>query len=82
MIILRNRQAYQDGTWNPDTALAQQWRDLDDENKARYQRTYEAMKNAEKEGAGNGAEDVEMGDGEEEREDEAAGGGFTAVNRG
>jgi hypothetical protein len=86
VIIVQNRKACQEGSWEPEKALAQGWQALDEGQKEEFQRRYEALKkgwDAEKEGTGNGAgesrdEDVEMGDGEEDVG--ADGSGFIAVN--
>lgn len=84
VLIVQNRKALNEGTWDPDRALAQGWRDLDEAQRGEFQRRYENLKNAEKE-AGNGVsgaadEDVEMDDGNDTEVAEETG-GFTAVNR-
>jgi non-histone protein 10 len=82
VLIVQNRKAFNEGTWNPDRALAQGWQQLDDAKKAEFQRRYENLKNGEKD-AGNGDqgdEDIEMDDGNDTEVAEDIG-GFTAVNR-
>lgn len=83
VLIVDNRKAMQEGTWDPDRALAQGWQNMNEGQRAAFQARYENLKNGEKE-VGNGSraadEDVEMGDGDE-TEVEKEGGGFTAVNR-
>jgi non-histone protein 10 len=80
VLIVQNRKAFNEGNWDPDRALAQGWRDMDEGRRGDFQTRYEEMRKAEKE-AVKGDEDVEMGDGGDETEVAEETGGFTAVNQ-
>ena len=79
ILILQNREAFNEGTWHPDQALAFGWRNMDDAQRASFQIRYEHVKNAEREGKPD--DDVEMVDGGDETGAAVETGGFTAVNR-
>ena len=84
VLVVQNRKALNEGTWNPDHALAQGWQALDAAKQEEFHRRYENLKKAEKE-VGNGVvghadEDVDMDDGNDTEVAEEVG-GFTAVNR-
>lgn len=81
VLIVQHKKEFSEGVWEPDRALAQGWRDMDEAQQGEFQRRFEGMKSAGN-ANGNGGradEDVEMGDGDEtEVADDS--GGFTAVN--
>ena len=81
VLIVQHRKEFNEGASEPDRALAQGWRDMDEAQQAEFQRRFEGLKSAGN-GNGNGEradEDVEMGDGDEtEVADDS--GGFTAIN--
>jgi len=78
VLIVANRKALNEGTWDPDQALAQGWRNMDELQRGDFQRRFENLKKSEN---GKADEDVEMGDGGDETEAAEESTGFTAVNR-
>lgn len=81
VLIKQNQQAFLEGTFQPDRALAQGWRDMDEAHRGDFSARFEHLKKLEKE-AGNGVggdEDVEMED-DDATITASEAGGFTAVN--